>query len=491
MKYYLIVGEASGDLHASRLMRSLKNIDEFADFRFFGGDLMTAEGGTRVKHYRELAYMGFVPVLLHLNTIFSNMKKCKEDIVKWKPDVVILVDYPGFNLSIAKFLKKKTSIPAYYYISPKIWAWKEWRIRSIKRDIAELFSILPFEVSFFENKHHYPIHYVGNPTAQEVSEFKAEYHQTFSEFCLENNLDTHKPIIALLAGSRLQEIKDNLPAMIEVAERYEDYQMVLAGAPSIEDSYYDKFIKGTPVKIVRNKTYPLLSNTTAALVTSGTATLETALFDVPQVVCYETPVPKLIRFAFNHIIKVKYISLVNLIANREVVPEMMADRFTVDGIANELYNILPGQADREKMLAGYQEVRQALGNLVAPDNAARIMYDLLVKRREELLRLAKERAEAEARAAAEAAEKARQKALAEKEAAKKRAEAEEQAAIERAEKEARTARERAEAEEHEAEKHAEVEEKVARNEALKDAELAEKAKEVLEQSQYDGDSHLS
>lgn len=439
MKYYLIVGEASGDLHASRLMRSLKNVDEFAEFRFFGGDLMAAEGGTRVKHYKELAYMGFVPVLLHLNTIFSNMKKCKEDIVKWKPDVVILVDYPGFNLNIAKFLKKKTNIPAYYYISPKIWAWKEWRIRSIKRDIAELFSILPFEVPFFEKKHHYPIHYVGNPTAQEVSEFKAGYHQVFSEFCLENNLDTHKPVIALLAGSRLQEIKDNLPAMIEVAERYEDYQMVLAGAPSIEDAYYDKFIKGTPVKIVRNKTYPLLSHATVALVTSGTATLETALFDVPQVVCYETPVPKLIRFAFNHVIKVKYISLVNLIANREVVPEMMADRFTVDGIANELYQILPGQSGREKMLAGYQDVRKELGVLVAPDNAARIMYDLLLKRREELLRLAKERAEAEAKAAAEAAEKARQKALEEEEAARKKAEAEAIAARDEAQKDAELA----------------------------------------------------
>ena len=238
MKYYLIVGEASGDLHASRLMRSLKKVDEFAEFRFFGGDLMAAEGGTRVKHYKELAYMGFVPVLLHLRTIFSNMKMCKEDIVKWKPDVVILVDYPGFNLNIAKFLKKKTNIPAYYYISPKIWAWKEWRIRSIRRDIAEMFSILPFEVPFYEKKHHYPIHYVGNPTAQEVNEFRAGYQQSFEEFCTENQLDTHRPILALLAGSRLQEIKDNLPAMIEVAERFEDFQMVLAGAPSIEDKYY-------------------------------------------------------------------------------------------------------------------------------------------------------------------------------------------------------------------------------------------------------------
>lgn len=423
MKYYLIVGEASGDLHASRLMRSLKKYDELAEFRFFGGDLMAAEGGTRVKHYKELAYMGFVPVLLHLGTIFSNMKRCKEDIVAWKPDVVILVDYPGFNLNIAKFLKKNTLIPVYYYISPKIWAWKEWRIKSIKRDVSEMFSILPFEVPFYEQKHKYPVHYVGNPTAQEVAEFRAGYHQTYEEFCRENNLDSRKPIIALLAGSRLQEIKDNLPAMIEVAERFEDYQMVLAGAPSIEDEYYDQFLEGTPVRVVKNKTYQLLSHTTAALVTSGTATLETALFNVPQVVCYETPLPKLIRFAFNHVLKVDYISLVNLVANKEVVPEMFADKFTIDGIANELYKIMPGQPARERMLAGYQEVLRELGSKVAPDEAASIMVDLLRKHRAELIRLAKERAEAVAKAAAKAAELARVKA--EQEAAIARQKAEE------------------------------------------------------------------
>lgn len=423
MKYYLIVGEASGDLHASRLMRSLKKYDELAEFRFFGGDLMAAEGGTRVKHYKELAYMGFVPVLLHLGTIFSNMKRCKEDIVAWKPDVVILVDYPGFNLNIAKFLKKNTLIPVYYYISPKIWAWKEWRIKSIKRDVSEMFSILPFEVPFYEQKHKYPVHYVGNPTAQEVAEFRAGYHQTHEEFCRENNLDSRKPIIALLAGSRLQEIKDNLPAMIEVAERFEDYQMVLAGAPSIEDEYYDEFLEGTPVRVVKNKTYQLLSHTTAALVTSGTATLETALFNVPQVVCYETPLPKLIRFAFNHVLKVDYISLVNLVANKEVVPEMFADKFTIDGIANELYKIMPGQPARERMLAEYQEVLRELGSKVAPDEAASIMVDLLRKHRAELIRLAKERAEAVAKAAAKAAELARVKA--EQEAAIARQKAEE------------------------------------------------------------------
>lgn len=432
MKYYLIVGEASGDLHASRLMRSLKKVDEFAEFRFFGGDLMAAEGGTRVKHYKELAYMGFVPVLLHLGTIFSNMKMCKDDIVKWKPDVVILVDYPGFNLNIAKFLKKNTNIPAYYYISPKIWAWKEWRIRSIRRDIAEMFSILPFEVPFYEKKHHYPIHYVGNPTAQEVNEFRVGYQQPFEEFCTENQLDIHRPILALLAGSRLQEIKDNLPAMIEVAERFEDFQMVLAGAPSIEDKYYEQFVKGTPVKMVHNKTYQLLSHSTAALVTSGTATLETALFNVPQVVCYETPLPRLVRFAFDHIMSCKYISLVNLIADKEVVQEMFADRFKIDAIADQLYQLLPGKEGRERMLAEYQVVRERLGSQMAPDEAATIMHGLLVKRRERLLRLAKERAEAEA-----AAEAARKKA----EEAKKMAEEEAKRAKQAAEQLSQTQKE--------------------------------------------------
>lgn len=380
MRYYLIVGEASGDLHASRLMRSLKNADELAEFRFFGGDLMAAEGGTLVKHYRDLAYMGFVPVLLHLNTIFKNMAFCKRDIVAWNPDVVILVDYPGFNLNIAKFVHAKTRIPVYYYISPKIWAWKEWRIKRIKRDVQEMFSILPFEVPFYEEKHKFPIHYVGNPTAQEVAEFRASYDETREEFCAANGLDADRPVIALLAGSRKQEIKDNLPAMIEAAEKFVDYQMVLAGAPSIDDGYYERFIKGTPVKLVKDSTYQLLSHSSAALVTSGTATLETALFDVPQVVCYETPVPKLIRFAFNHIIKVKFISLVNLIADREVVPELLADRFTTDNILSALRRILPGGAGHEQMLADYREVRQKLGDTVAPDNAAHIMVDLLINR---------------------------------------------------------------------------------------------------------------
>ena len=380
MKYYLIVGEASGDLHASRLMQSLMQYDPEAEFRFFGGDLMAKVGGTRVKHYRELAYMGFVPVLLHLPTIFKNMKMCKEDIMRWKPDAVILVDYPGFNLSIAKFVKKNTSIPVYYYISPKIWAWKEWRIKAIKRDVKEMFSILPFEVAFYEKKHHYKIHYVGNPTAEEVDNFLHVYSESKDEFCQRNGLSS-KPIIAILAGSRKQEIKDNLPSMLEAARHFEDYQMVVAAAPSITESYYKRFLENSEAKMVKTQTYELLAHATVALVTSGTATLETALLNVPQVVCYETPVPKLIRFAFKHIIKVRFISLVNLIADKEIVQELLADRFSIRNIANELYRILPGQPSRERMLADYQLVRKRLGNEVAPDNAARIMVEKLTNRR--------------------------------------------------------------------------------------------------------------
>ena len=377
MKYYLIVGEASGDLHASRLMQSLMQYDPEAEFRFFGGDLMAKVGGTRVKHYRELAYMGFVPVLLHLPTIFKNMKMCKEDIVRWKPDAVILVDYPGFNLSIAKFVKKNTNIPVYYYISPKIWAWKEWRIKAIKRDVREMFSILPFEVPFYEKKHNYKIHYVGNPTAEEIDNFRHVYSESKDEFCQRNGLSS-KPIIALLAGSRKQEIKDNLPSMLEAARHFEDYQMVVAAAPSITESYYKKYLGDSEAKMVKTQTYELLSHATVALVTSGTATLETALLNVPQVVCYETPVPKLIRFAFKHIIKVRFISLVNLIADKEIVQELLADRFSIRNIANELYRILPGQPSRERMLADYQLVRDRLGSEVAPDNAARIMVEKLI-----------------------------------------------------------------------------------------------------------------
>ena len=377
MRYYLIVGEASGDLHASHLMRSLQAEDPQTEFRFVGGDLMTAVGGTCIRHYKDMAYMGFVPVLLHLRTIFQAMATFKRDIIQWQPDVLILVDYPGFNLNIARYIHAHSRIPVYYYISPKIWAWKEYRIKNIKRDVDKLFSILPFEVPFYEQKHHYPIHYVGNPTADEVRLFRKDYQQTAEAFKRKNGLALDKPVIALLAGSRRQEIKDNLPAMIEAVGRFPNCQMVLAGAPSIEEAYYEKFISGTNVVLMKDQTYALLSHSAAALVTSGTATLETALLDVPQVVCYETPVPHLIRFAFNHIIQVKYISLVNLIADREVVQELLADRFTVDNIAGELNRLLNEMSYRAKMLQDYADIRHRLGDDIAPDQAAKMMIRLL------------------------------------------------------------------------------------------------------------------
>ena len=379
MKYYIIVGEASGDLHASHLMQALSDRDPDADFRFFGGDLMTGVGGTRVRHYRDLAYMGFIPVLLHLRTISKNMKMCKRDVLRWNPDALILVDYPGFNLDIAKYVHRHSDIPVYYYISPKIWAWKEYRIKNIKRDVDEMFSILPFEKDFYENKHNYPIHYVGNPTATEVEEFRNNYEETPEQFRERHNLD-ERPIIALLAGSRKQEIKDNLPTMLSAAdENSRDYQLVLAGAPGIDRRYYDDFISDYPVRIVENETFALLMNSTTALVTSGTATLETALFRVPQVVCYETPLPAFIGYMRKKVIKVSYISLVNLIANEEVVPELVANTFTKENLRANLRSILPGGDGREKMLSGYERMANILGHNNAPDEAARIMLSLLRK----------------------------------------------------------------------------------------------------------------
>lgn len=379
MKYYLIVGEASGDLHASNLMHALKQEDPEAEFRFFGGDLMAAVGGTRVKHYKELAYMGFIPVLLHLRTIFRNMKECKLDIVRWMPDVVILVDYPGFNLKIAEYLKKHTQIPVYYYISPKIWAWKEYRIKNIKRDVDELFSILPFEIDFFAG-HQYPVHYVGNPCVDAVDSYRKEHAEEFKQFVVDNGL-SEKPVIALLAGSRKQEIKDNLPVMIEAAAPFaKDYQLVLAGAPGINPVYYNNYIgKDIPVKIIFGQTYRLLQQSAAALVTSGTATLETALFRVPQVVCYYTPVGKFIAFLRRHILKVKFISLVNLVADREVVRELVADTMTMQNVRSELDAILYNKVYRNRMLQEYDRIIQILGPAGASGEAARQMVALLKK----------------------------------------------------------------------------------------------------------------
>ncbi|MBR6286882.1 MAG: lipid-A-disaccharide synthase [Bacteroidaceae bacterium] len=379
MKYYLIVGEASGDLHASNLIRAIAERDPEAEFRFFGGDKMKAVGGTMVKHYRELAYMGFIPVLLHLRTILSNMKRCRLDVLEWKPDVLILVDYPGFNLSIAEYVKKHSQIPVYYYISPKIWAWKEHRIKNIKRDVDQLFSILPFEIKFFEQKHGYPINYVGNPCVDAVDEFRSGYAEDFSGFVARNSLSS-KPIVALLSGSRRQEIKDNLPEMLSAIRGMDAYQFVIAGAPGIERDYYNRFIEGTDVSIVFGQTYELLSHSEAALVTSGTATLETALMRVPQVVLYRTPLPHLLTFLKNHLLKVRFVSLVNLIADREVVRELVASLLTTENIRTELEAVLPGGMKRQTMLDDYDELARILGPAGASQHAADRMIELLRKK---------------------------------------------------------------------------------------------------------------
>lgn len=379
MKYYLIAGEASGDLHGGQLMKALKEHDSAAEFRYFGGDEMQGQGGTLVRHYKDTAYMGFIPVLLHLRQIFRNMDLCKQDIVRWQPDVVILIDYPGFNLSVAEYLKKSTTIPVYYYIAPKIWAWKEYRIKNIRRDVDELFSILPFEIEFFEQKHHYPIHYVGNPSLDEVHEFLTQHPDDPEGFRKEYGLDD-RPIIALLAGSRKQEIKDNLPMMAQVAlEHAADYQIVLAGAPNIDLSYYRQYINEGQIRILTGCTYRILQHSAAALVTSGTATLETALFRVPQVVCYYTACGKLVSQLRKLFLKVPFVSLVNLITGDDVVPELVADQMNPERLRRELQGILPGGAQREAQLAGYQRMLSRLGEPGAPDCAAREMIQLLRK----------------------------------------------------------------------------------------------------------------
>ena len=376
MKYYLIAGEASGDLHAAALMKALKNEDKDAVFRFFGGDLMLAEGGTLVKHYREMAYMGFIPVILNFDKVLANIRLCCNDITQWKPDVVILVDYPGFNLKIAKFVKIHQISPVYYYISPKIWAWKEYRIKSIRKYVDRMFSILPFEVPFYQ-KHNYHIDYVGNPTVDELSE-RPYQNETFEQFVEESRLG-NKPIIALWAGSRVAEIKDNLPIMIESASAFRDYQLVVAGAPGVEPDFYNQFIKGEGVAVVFGKTYRLLQQSRAALVTSGTATLETALIGVPQVVCYKMKGGKLAYQIFKRILHIRFVSLVNLIADREIVKELLVHLFTVENTRRELRVLLNDTPERRQMISGYKEMADKLGAPDAPQKAAYLIVESLSK----------------------------------------------------------------------------------------------------------------
>lgn len=378
MKYYLIAGEASGDLHASHLMKWLKHYDKEATFRFFGGDLMAAQGGQCVCHYRHLAYMGFVSVALHLSTILKKMKMCRNDIMRWQPDVVILVDYPGFNLKIARFVHRHTSIPVYYYISPKIWAWKEYRIKAIKRDVDEMFSILPFEIPFYEEKHHYPIHYVGNPTMDEVRNFQATHPSANEAFDKRWGIEK-ECVIALLPGSRKQEINANFKPMVNAALTFKDNFQIAVAAMKDNHSFYNAD-SNEDLHFVDDATYSLLSRATMAVVTSGTATLETALFGVPQVVCYSTPMPRLVSLLRKWLLKVKYVSLVNLIAGREVVPELVANSFSEENIVKELKKIMPGTPGRKRMMEGYAEVKSRLGDKCAPENAAKLMVDLLQKK---------------------------------------------------------------------------------------------------------------
>ena len=365
MKYYIISGEASGDLHASNLMKALKKEDNHADFRFWGGDLMLAQGGTLVKHYKDLAFMGFAEVVMNLRTILNNISFCKKDLLEYAPDALILVDYPGFNLRIAEFAKKN-GITVHYYISPQIWAWKEKRIKKIKRDIDQMYVILPFEKEFYEEKHDFPVHFVGHPLLDAIADRKPISHETFAE---ENGLND-KPIVALLPGSRKQEITKMLSVMLKMAAKFPDHQFVIAGAPGQELSFYHKFLKGDNTSIVENKTYDLLSVATAAIVTSGTATLETALFKVPEVVCYKGN--EISYQIGKRLVNVKFISLVNLILDTEAVTELIQDEFNEVNLENELFRILDFKG-RESIFDHYYRLERALGGKGASEKTAKLI----------------------------------------------------------------------------------------------------------------------
>lgn len=377
MKIFLIAGEASGDLHAAHLMRAIQAVQPDVEFRFYGGDEMQSVGGTLLCHYRELAYMGFVQVVLHARTILRGMSRCKRHIAEWQPDALILIDYPGFNLKMAHFVKQRAICPVFYYISPKIWAWKEHRIHAIRRDVDRLFSILPFEVDFFERKHGYPISYVGNPSVDEVAAYCEAHGAPQSD----------GKTIALLPGSRRQEITDNLSRMLQAVEPFTaSMQVVIAMAPAIERDFYDHLIaqsgiSSDKVTLVSGGTYALLSHAAVALVTSGTATLETALFRVPQVVCYYMRCGWFVSRVRPYFLKVPFISLVNLIAGEEVVPELVADGMNVKALRSHLQQLIPTDSPaRQAQLRGYSLMAQRLGAPGAPSRAAAEMLGLLKKK---------------------------------------------------------------------------------------------------------------
>ena len=364
MKYYLIAGEASGDLHGANLMKALKQEDLNAEFRFYGGDKMLAEGGTLVKHYADMAFMGFTEVLLNLRTILKNMKACKADVLNYQPDSLILIDFPGFNLKIAEFAKQK-GIKVCYYISPKVWAWNQKRVLKIKRDVDQLFCILPFEVEFYK-RWGMEVNYVGNPLLDEIAQFNPD-----PEFRNKYHLD-QKPVIALLPGSRKQEIERLLPAMLEMVSLFNEYNFVIAAAPTFTESYYQGFIKGASVKLVFNQTYDLLTVAHAAIVASGTATLETALFHVPQVVVYKGG--KISIAIARMLIKIRFISLVNLIMDKKVVTELIQEDCNQTNLQIELSQITDG-ASRASMLVDYQQLSQLMGSAGASERTAKLIVN--------------------------------------------------------------------------------------------------------------------
>ncbi|RDY59361.1 lipid-A-disaccharide synthase [Flagellimonas nanhaiensis] len=365
MKYYIIAGEASGDLHGSNLIKALKKEDKEAQIRCWGGDLMQQAGGELAKHYKEMAFMGFLEVIKNIPTIFKNIAFCKEDIQKFNPDLIIFIDFSGFNLRIAKWAKQQ-GFKTNYYISPQIWASREGRIKKIKRDIDNMYVILPFEKDFYEKKHDYPVHFVGHPLIDAIENTTIVEEAAFRS---ENNLDPTKPIIALLPGSRRQEVQKMLAVMLSVQEDFSEYQFVIAGAPSLPDSFYKSFLSGN-VGFVSNQTYSLLKHSHAALVTSGTATLETALFEIPQVVCYKG---NWISYQIaKRIITLDFISLVNLIMDKEVVKELIQNELTTENLKIELSKIIEGK-DRERILMDYQELRKKLGGKGASQLAAQLI----------------------------------------------------------------------------------------------------------------------
>ena len=366
MKYYIIAGEASGDLHGARLIQALKREDTTANIRFWGGDKMIAEGGTLVKHYKDLAFMGFWEVVLHLRTILSNISFCKQDIKEFQPDVIIYIDYPGFNMRIAEWAKKQ-GFRNHYYISPQIWAWKENRIKKIKRDLDALYVILPFEQQYYANKHNYNVHYVGHPLVEIIQAAKEQK----DSFSIQNN---NRPIIALLPGSRKQEINKMMPVFLNVVQHFPQFQFVIAGAPGIPPKWYDKFIIHPSVSLVHNQTYGLLKNSFIAIVTSGTATLETALFDIPQMVCYRSSA---LSYAIGkRIVTLKYISLVNLIMDQEIVKELIQKDCSVESIKAEI-DKLSSPEIRKKILDNYQKLEFKLSKYKASEKVAKSIVSVL------------------------------------------------------------------------------------------------------------------